>query len=189
MVTVAAVVLAAGRGERIGGPKLFLKIGRATFLERIILELEGAGIGDITVVVSSESKRKAQALVKKHRLIVNKHPANGMVSSLHAGIKATPGYDGYLIAPVDHPFVAGATYSRLVMAFHGRPQAVIRPSHQGKTGHPIIIPKGFAGSIPPNDFEGGVARLLHLANAEELILEVEDAAVLRNVNQPKDLLA
>ena len=35
-VRIAAVVLAAGEGRRIGGPKALLRIGGATFLERAV---------------------------------------------------------------------------------------------------------------------------------------------------------
>ena len=187
MIHIAAIILAAGKGARIGQPKLFLKTGSETFLERIIRELETAGLDEITVVVSPGLKREANALVKKHRLVVNPHPENGMVSSLHAGIQAAPGFDGYMAVPVDHPYVTSDTYSKLLMAFHGNSHRVIKPRYQGKPGHPVILPSGFAAGIPAHDVDGGLAGLLRKVEAEAVSVDVADEGVRQNINTKQDM--
>ncbi|MDI6740564.1 MAG: nucleotidyltransferase family protein [Candidatus Edwardsbacteria bacterium] len=187
MATVAAIVLAAGTGGRIGCPKLFLKSGGKTFLELVINILETAGLSDITVVVRGERQDEAVQIAGGHAVRVNQHPENGPLSSLRVGLDAAPGFDGYLVMPVDHPFVKAKTVRELVSAFAQTSDCVIKPSCQGKAGHPVIVPIAAVGKIPRKDSEGGLARIIKDSGAQVRVLETGDGNILRNINQRTEL--
>ncbi len=185
--TVAAIILAAGQGSRIGQPKLFLRTADRTFLEAVIKTLETAGVTDITVVVRPADEERARELVGAHLARVNEHPENGPLSSLRIGLDALPGCDGYLVFPVDHPEVGTGTVTALLAAFDARRGAVIKPAFRGKAGHPVIIPAQLARTIDGADVAGGLANLIAGSGLSVAAVEVDDPTVLKNINTKDDL--
>ncbi|MDP2400553.1 MAG: NTP transferase domain-containing protein, partial [Actinomycetota bacterium] len=92
---------------------------------------------------------------------------------------------GYLIHPVDHPYVEVSTIVNLIEAFRSLPDAVVRPSYLGKSGHPVIVPHWL--DLDADDDGKGLAGLIRSQVCTVIDIPVEDAGVLRNVNSPSDL--
>ena len=136
---VVAVILAAGAGRRIGGPKALLPIAGSTFLARVARTLDRPGVGRV-VAVLGHSARKVQAeagLPSTVAVVVNPRPDEGMLSSVIAGLDAADagGADAVLFHPVDHPLVAPVTVDAVVAALEvGAVVAV--PSYGERRGHP-----------------------------------------------------
>ena len=187
MKGIAAIVLAAGSGRRAGQPKLFLMSGLRTFLEKIILTLEAAGVADIVIVVSTESEERATALAGGHQVFVNGRPERGPLSSLRIGIDAVTGRDGYLVWPVDHPEVTSGTIRALAAAFCDHANSVIKPRCRGQAGHPVIITSSLASRVPGEDVPGGLAALIRSSGTPVTLVDVEDPGVARNINTKDDL--
>lgn len=184
---VAAIILAAGRGRRVGQPKLFLKAGCRTFLETVVSTLENAGVTDIVAVVREEDRERAAALARPQRVRVNRHPEDGPLSSLRTGIDTLPGHDGYLVFPVDHPAVDAGTIKALLAAFGDQRGSVVKPTFNGTAGHPVIIPAALAQQVPGKDIAGGLAALVAGSGRAVTPVPVADPAVLKNINTKDDL--
>ena len=184
---VAAIILAAGSGRRMGQPKLFLESGGRSFLELAAGSLESAGIRDVIAVVREEDKEQARALAKTCRVVVNEHPGNGPLSSLRAGLDAAPDCNGYLVMPVDHPFVRPETLAELAQAFQTDPAKVVKPSLDGRDGHPVIIPKALAAQVTGCDVKGGLAVLIKDSGLKVVRREVSDQGILKNINTSDDM--
>ncbi|HTY08242.1 MAG TPA: nucleotidyltransferase family protein [Candidatus Edwardsbacteria bacterium] len=184
---VAAIILAAGQGSRIGQPKLFLKTGDRTFLESVTKTLADAGLADITAVVRNEDRERAAGLIQPRRVRVNGHPENGPLSSLRTGLDAQKDRDGYLICPVDHPAVAADTIRALLAAFDAQRGNVVKPAFNGKAGHPVLIPAALAKRIPDKDIAGGLAKVIAGSGVAVTLVPVDDDAVLKNINTMDDI--
>src|SRR5262249_22248058 len=89
---IAAVVLAAGRSTRMGGPNKLLAEIRGRPLVRITVETALASRADPVIVVTGhERDRVEQALAGLDvRLVHNPDYADGLSTSLKAGIAAVP---------------------------------------------------------------------------------------------------
>jgi molybdenum cofactor cytidylyltransferase len=185
---VAAVVLAAGRGRRAGGPKATLRIGPATFLDRAVSLMARPTVDRVVVVLGHDAARiRAEAALPPSAVVVvNETYEDGMLGSVLAGLDAAEadGADAVLLHPVDHPLVDGTTVDRVVEAV--RAGAVIAvPSYEGRRGHP----GGFARaawsalrSAPPS--EG--ARFV-LASHPQWIVHVEgDRGCVAGIDTPED---
>jgi CTP:molybdopterin cytidylyltransferase MocA len=115
-----------------------------------------------------------------------------MLSSIHEGLRAAqrlwPDLGGILVWPVDCPRVRPDTV-RLVLDVAAREKAaLVKPGHEGRSGHPAfysarIFPEIFAvplemglrvlaGSLPPNKLA--------------LRVEVMAAEVLDDIDTPED---
>lgn len=147
-VRIAAVVLAAGRGRRVGGPKALLRVGGVTFLERAAALLARPGVAPLIVVLGHEASRvRAEAALPADSIVVvNEAYDEGMLRSVVTGLDAAEaaGADAILLHPVDHPLVGEATVDRVVNALEGGAVIAV-PSHEGRRGHP----GGFARAVWP----------------------------------------
>lgn len=190
-VRVAAVILAAGAGRRAGGPKAFLTLrddatGRdEAFLTVVARVAREGGCSPILAVVRPKDRALAAVAAPGLALAVNPAPERGMLSSLRSGVDALPAMEGILAFPVDHPHVRPATVRALLAAFAADPTAVVKPSLDGRGGHPTVLPFALAESLPAGDVEGGLAAALLAAGARVVRVAVDDAGVRINVNDPE----
>jgi choline kinase len=91
---VRAVLLAAGRGKRIGhsSPKVLIDIAGKSLLERHLVNMQEAGITALTIVVGFEQQQIKDALAKLRtplpiELLENPEYVRGSILSLHTAVK------------------------------------------------------------------------------------------------------
>ena len=183
---IGAVILAAGRGRRLGAPKVMLKQSGVSCLAQIVSRLRQAGIERIVAVVRSEHHSWAVDKAGTIELAINPRPERGMLSSLYLGIRHLPHCQGVMVVAVDHPLVKTDTYRSLVRAFKEMPQAVVKPESRGRAGHPIVIPRQLAARVPTADIHGGLSALIRSSGMNQVRLKVDDDGVTCNINTPAD---
>jgi len=184
---IAAIVLAAGKSERMGRPKPLLPCKGSTFLGTILRTLERSRVGAVRVVLGhgAEGIRRVTGL-PDGIVAANPLPDRGMLSSVRCGIEALPeGVDGFLLWPVDHPLVGATTLDRLIAAFEASRPPLAIPTHDGRRGHPAL----FAASLIPefeNAPEDEGARAVVRAHAADLLeVGVNDAGVVTGIDTPE----
>jgi molybdenum cofactor cytidylyltransferase len=187
-VRIAAVVLAAGRGVRAGGPKALLRIGEVTFLAHVAARLHRPGVDRVIAVVGHDAARvlRESALPASVIVVVNEGGTAGMLGSVVAGLEAASGdgAEAVLVHPVDHPLVEEATIDAVLAALHGGARIAV-PSHGGRRGHP----GGFARaawdalrSAPPS--EG--ARFVLASHPDWIVHVAGGPGCLAGVDTPDD---
>ena len=94
------------------------------------------------VVLGHEAGQVAGALEGlAYRDVINKDYAEGMSSSLRAGIEAALDYDGIAVLLADMPLLAPGILDRLLDVFAQQEKpTIVAASHQGRRGHPVIWP-------------------------------------------------
>ena len=179
---IAAVVLAAGRSERMGRSKADLPIPEGgSFLDAILGTLSRARIEPVLVVVAPDDARAGG-----DGTVVNPDPSRGMLSSVQCGLSSLPAEaDAVLLWPVDHPRVEIGTIATLLAAYRAHPGiGVIVPVHGGRRGHPVV----FAGralaelrSLSPDENAGDVVR----SRDDRVEIEVDDPAIHDDIDDPE----
>jgi CTP:molybdopterin cytidylyltransferase MocA len=182
---IVGVVLAAGEGRRMGGPKALVAFQGTTFVERCVLRLRRPDVAEVVVVVGPEASRVA-ALVPDVACVPNPRAAEGMLASILCGLDAAErrGADAILLLPVDHPLVAAGTVDRVVQAL-GAGAGIAVPSHGGRRGHP----GGFARETWPALRAAPPARGARavLADHPDWIVHVPgDPGCLAGIDTPED---
>ena len=185
---IAAVVLAAGRGRRAGGPKALLSIAGETFLERAAALLLRPGVGPLVAVLGHEAERVrgAARLPAGAIVAVNEAYDEGMLGSVLVGLRAAQdaGADAVLVHPVDHPLVAPETVDRVVAALLAGAVIAV-PSHAGRRGHP----GGFARAAWPALREASPAvgaREVLAAHPEWITHVAGDPGCVAGIDTPGD---
>ncbi len=188
---MSAVVLAAGRGERLGGvAKALLTIDGESFLARVAGTLRAAGGDDLLVVVGPPHGDRVRAEATRLGLSVVENPApeRGMASSVATGFAALAGRGGTaaLLWPVDVVRVAAASVSAVVTA--AAADRIVVPTWQGRGGHPAAFGRALWGELATCDaLPQGARSILHRAPARVTRLPVDDPGVLADVDLPADL--
>ncbi len=136
---VVAIVLAAGEGRRMGGPKALLPLGDATFLAHACRLFARPGVASVVAVLGAEAERvRVEAgLPAEATAVVNDRWREGMLSSVWRGLDAAEAEaaDAVLLHPVDHPLVQPATIDRVIRALSFS-AAIAVPTWDGRRGHP-----------------------------------------------------
>jgi len=187
-VRVVAIVLAAGEGRRIGGPKALLRLGEETFLERAFRLFSREDVADVVGVVGAEAERvigQTRGSVRS-RLVVNDRWREGMLTSVWAGLGAARDIDAdaVLLHPVDHPVVAPPTIGRVVAAL-GKGAFAAVPSWDGHRGHPGGFGPEAREALLRASLERGAREVL-AANAERVIHVPGDPGCRQGVNTQAD---
>jgi CTP:molybdopterin cytidylyltransferase MocA len=190
---IPGVILAAGRSSRMGQPKALLltRPGGPSFVGQLSAALLGGGVIDVLVVGRPDDdmlRSEVESLGTGVRLVVNAHAEAGQLSSVIAGLNAAdrPGVHGVLVTPVDVPFIRPGTVRALLTAFASRRAPVVRATHLGRHGHPVIFGRRVFDELRRADPAIG-AKAVVQAHARDLIeLEVDDPGVLHDIDGPDD---
>lgn len=184
-ITVKPIILAAGEGKRMGKPKLFCAYRDKFFLQMITDSLP-EGLLPPVVVIRSEYKEAAEKIFPFiNQWGINPDPEKGMLSSIICGITYQKA-EYYFIIPVDFPFVKKSTYQKLLQECFRNKTSVIKPSFQGKRGHPIIIPSVLINRITPKD--STLKDIINNSELKKITVDTDDAEILNNINGQVDFI-
>jgi molybdenum cofactor cytidylyltransferase len=193
---IVPVVLAAGKGERLGGNKALLDVGGAPALCRILRAAAGAGLGPPVVVLGHAAERvramiDAEAQEFAVRCVVNPDPDRGQTSSVQCGIAAlAAGAGAALVWPVDHPLVTSDDVAALATAASAHPAAaVVLPTHGGRAGHPVLIRRTLFAAMLALAPGSPLRDLLRGEREHTVFVERPADSVLRDLDTPADLAA
>jgi CTP:molybdopterin cytidylyltransferase MocA len=187
---VVAIVLAAGEGRRMGGPKALLPLGEGTFLSRACHLFAQPGIAVVVAVLGAEAERvrHAAGIPAEARVAVNDRWREGMLTSVWVGLDAAEalGAEAVLLHPVDNPFVAPATIDAVVVALAKGAEIAV-PSHAGRRGHPAGFARSCWPALRAAPLDGG-ARTVLASHPGRVVHVAADSDCLVDVDTPRDVV-
>ncbi|HKA81024.1 MAG TPA: molybdopterin-binding/glycosyltransferase family 2 protein [Xanthobacteraceae bacterium] len=189
---IAAVVLAAGRSTRMGGPnKLLAEIAQRP-LVRIAVEEALASRAKPVIVVTGHQREHVEKVLAglPVRLVHNPDFAQGLGTSLKAGIAAVPAdADGAIVCLGDMPQVDAVLIDRLVGAFDpDRGALVVVPTFEGKRGNPVLWSRRFFPDLTAIEGDVGARHLIGRYGEAVVEVPVEGKAALTDIDTPEALL-
>lgn len=188
-----AIVLAAGRGRRLGGPKALLELGGLTALDRCLRSLAYGGADELRVVLglNAEAVRERVDLAGVD-VVVNAHAERGQTSSLRAALeRGTGAGDGFLLHTVDHPLVEARDVARLLAAWRARSAgtAIVLPSVDDHRGHPAVLAAPLAGELLALSDDEPAHRVVRRDPDRLVHVALSNPWLVRDLDTPADLEA
>ena len=186
---ISAIVLAAGQASRFGQCKQLMPLGEKTLLEHVLDNVRQSRVDDVVVVLGDHAAAIQQQIVfGRERVIVNPDFAQGMSTSIQAGLRALPATtDAVMIVLADQPFVTSRTLDLLIDEYqHTRPSVVI-PTYNGFRGNPVVVDKSLFAEMM--GLRGDVGcRAIFGEHAETIAkLPVDDRGVVTDIDTMEDL--
>jgi molybdenum cofactor cytidylyltransferase len=189
---IAAIVLAAGRSTRMGGPnKLLAEIARRP-LVRIAVEAALASRADPVIVVVGHQRGEIEKALAglPVRLVDNPDFAQGLGTSLKAGIAAVPAEaDGAIVCLGDMPRVDAGLMNRLIAAFDpDRTALVVVPTFEGKRRNPVLWSRRFFPDLMAVEGDVGARHLIGRYGEAVVEVPIEGKAAFVDVDTPEALI-
>jgi molybdenum cofactor cytidylyltransferase len=186
--TLHVVVLAAGASTRFGSPKQLVRLnGRPLLHLAVSRAVEVAGQA-VTVVLGANAADLAPLL--RHTpaaVIVNRDWAEGMGSSVRAGVSRVPATaDAVLLMLADQPAVTAEDLRRLVGTWRRQPQSIVAAHYDGITGVPAIFPREDFRALTGLRGDAGARALLKRGGERVVRVPLQAAAI--DIDTPEDLL-
>lgn len=192
---IAAIILAAGRSARMGQPKPLLPFGagpRQTFIQQLVETAQTAGFSDVYVVGRpADDLLRAEVVRCGGVFVENPHADEGQLSSLQAGLRHLEAQfalelDGILVLPVDAPLIGSEAVARLVEVAGSSSAQILRATHAGRHGHPVLFKRPVFAELHGADPQVGARAVVRADPRRVENVEVGDPGVTIDIDTPDD---
>ncbi len=185
MTTTIGILLAAGAGRRMGGPKA-LVIGEdgLAWVVSGARTLAAGGCVETVVVVGADESAVRQLLTEEPVTIVSAGDwESGMGASLRAGLRAVADRraDSALVHLVDLPDVGPEVIRRLVA--RAAPDVLARARYGPPAGHPVLLGREHWAAIA-DECTGDSGARAYLARHQVDEVDCSDLATGADVDRP-----
>jgi molybdenum cofactor cytidylyltransferase len=190
---VAAIILAAGRSTRMGGPNKLLAELNGKKLVRIATEQALASKAAEVIVVTGHQAELVEKSLQglKVKFVRNPDFAGGLASSVKAGIAAVPANaDGAVICLGDMPLIDAHLIDRLIETFApDRGNLIAVPVSDGRRGNPVLWSRRFFSELMTLDGDIGARHLIAKHGEAVAEVPVDGHAAFLDIDTPQALEA
>lgn len=188
-MTIAAIVLAAGRSSRMGPRNKLLEIvdGKPIIVRVVDTALQ-SGTKPVIVVTGFEAERVANSLYGLDVTIVrNPDFEQGLSTSLRAGLPALPpDCDGAVILLGDMPQIEGADIDALIATAKDR-NLICVPINNGNEGNPILWGAAYFPEMMQLSGDAGAKQLLAKHRERIVAVPIASDRIFTDIDTPSDL--
>jgi molybdenum cofactor cytidylyltransferase len=190
---VAAIILAAGRSTRMGGPnKLLAELGGKPLVRLVTEQALASKAKGVIVVTGHQAGLVEKALAGLDvKFVRNPDFAQGLATSVKAGVAAVgDDADGAVICLGDMPMISAPLIDHLIEAFApDRGNLIAVPVSDGRRGNPVLWSRRFFSELMTLDGDIGARHLI--AKHPEAVAEVpvEGFGAFLDIDTPQALEA
>jgi len=189
---VAAVLLAAGAGARMGyKAKSLLELDGVPLIRRQIMALQGAGVTELVVVLGHHASEIAPLLRDVAvTLVTNPNPDGSPISSQRLGLQSLGGQrDAVLMALADQPLMDAQDVRQLIDAFTQRPDgtSLLFPNVLGQPGNPVIFTMQVRNDILACPADVGCKQWRQQHAPEVHAFDCDNPHFVQDVDTPEDI--
>ncbi len=189
-MSIAAIILAAGRSTRMGSNKLLEELDGKALVRHVADAALGSIARSVWVVTGHEGESvRARLDGLGIRFVHNPDFALGLSTSLKAGVMALPAEaKGVVVLLGDMPRVTSEVINFVIQAFEAQPQAIAAvPVYQGEWGNPVLLSRSLFGAVAALQGDAGARKLLNGRAGEVFEVPVSNDAVLIDLDTPEAL--
>jgi len=189
---LAVVLLAAGRSQRMGRPKLLLPWNNTSILGHLLAQWQHLGAEQIAVVCASDDRALEAELSRlkfpETQRISNPTPEHGMFGSVRCAAR-WPGWRSPLthwaIVLGDQPHLRLATLQAVLDLSAARPEKICQPAHGGRARHPVVVPRAVFAQLAVSA-DANLKEFLEALPGHIVSFESNDPGLNLDIDRPGD---
>lgn len=189
--TIHPIVLAAGRSERMGQPKLLMEFDGKKCITLVVESCIQAALG-APIVVLGHFREQIEALLPGVGVtrLFNPDYNLGQTTSLKAGVRALPeSATAFIIYPADMPLVTGNDLRALANAFVNRTEparTIFAPSYRDRGGHPVLVDIRLKQEFLDLDDVASIADVIRKDRSRRAFVPVNHRGILLDMDTRRD---
>ena len=189
--TIYPIVLAAGRSERMGRPKLLMEFDGKKCITLVIEACITSALGTPIVVLGHyreqiESNLPALGVT----VVVNEDYTLGQTTSVKAGVRALPeNATAFVVFPADMPLVTGDDLRALAHAFVTREdpsRSIFVPTYRDRGGHPALMDIALKQEFLDHDDLAPMRQIIRKDLARRAFVAVTHRGILVDMDTRRD---
>lgn len=190
-MSIAAIIVAAGKSSRLGQPKQLIVMDGEPLLQRAIRCASEASASPVFVVLGAHREMIENSIdFGVAKIVENSAWEEGLASSVRAGVHAVqaeePSAEGLLLMTCDQPRVTADHLHRLIMMSYAQSApTAIASTYAGIRGIPAIFPRQAIGDLLGLRGDTGARALL--ARPPWPLISVSFAGGDVDIDLPEDL--
>jgi len=187
---VGAVVLAAGKSERMGQNKLLLPLNGKALIEGVLNALSAAGIGEQVIVLGYKPEQVVEALkprLNTLKIMVNEDYEQGMISSFQVGLQMMSYVDAAFLVLGDEPIFDPNLLNKMIQQMENSQgkALIVSPIHKGKKGHPLLFHRRLFTEILSLKSPQTIREIVH-RHADRLLTIEAPQWTIMDIDTPED---
>ena len=187
---VAAVLLAAGSGSRMGHkPKSLLELNGEPLIRRSARQLLDAGVTQLVVVLGHYAADIEAPLygLPVHK-VYNPDPDQGLVSSQRLGLQAlSDNTDTVIMSLADQPLVTTQDIQTLLLAFASSTKDMLFPFVNGQPGNPVLLSARPRKDILAGESDYGCKEWRQSHSAHTYKFTSDNSHFVTDLDRPEDI--
>ena len=187
---VAAVLLAAGSGSRMGHkPKSLLELNGEPLIRRSARQLLDAGVTQLVVVLGHYAADIEAPLdgLPVHK-VYNPDPDQGLVSSQRLGLQAlSDNTDTVIMSLADQPLVTTQDIQTLLLAFASSTKDMLFPFVNGQPGNPVLLSARARKDMLAGESDYGCKEWRQSHSAHTYKFTSDNSHFVTDLDRPEDI--
>jgi molybdenum cofactor cytidylyltransferase len=181
----AALIPAAGYSVRFGADKRKQLIHNGTLLTQTVNKAIDAYEEVLIVIRYDDDEIRKELEQYDARVIAAPSCPVGLGKSIATGISALSHCHTISICLADMPFISLGIHEELLKK--SSPQSIVRPFYRNKPGHPVIFGSDFFMELECLSGDQGALPVIKKNLASLISVEVNDRAVITDIDIKRDL--
>ena len=184
---ITCILLAAGSASRFGSQKLLARLpdGRR-IVEAAAASLLLARPGNVIAVTRRDPELIQVLKASGCEVVIHDHADDGMGTSIAAGVAASAGASGWVIALGDMPSIRVDTVMAVVDALRAGTRIAV-PVAGGKRGHPVGFSAHYLAQLLALTGDTGAREILMVDASFIDEIRVEDTGIFADIDTMADL--
>ena len=185
---IRALLLCGGKSSRFGSDKLLVPIDGLPMVARSAQNLmQGAG-NVLAVIPPGATHLRGILQAAGCEILESPHTARGLGASLAAGVAASAGEHGWIVALGEMPYIHSATIAAVKERLEqGALIAAPMLRGGGARGHPVGFSRALREELIAIDGDEGARSVIAAHRGEVSLVEVDDPGIVKDIDTPADL--
>lgn len=186
---VGAVVLAAGKSERMGQNKLLLPLNGKPLIENVLNALSAADVAEQVIVLGHKLEEIVEVIkprLGRVKIALNVDYEKGMVSSFQTGLIVLSKVDAAFLILSDQPILDSALLKTMIQKMEkNEGTLIVNPIHNGKKGHPLLFRRQLFGEIMMLNETQTIRDVVHAHTDKLVTVEAPEWSIM-DIDTPED---